>query len=263
MVPASTGSRVPLQAVGRRVGGAGDRLGSCLGHSEPISTRWPILARRLVWNAPGFSTKNGKKVILNSLIGMKPAFSICIYCGSKPGLNPAFSDAAAYVGTWIGKHGGQLVYGGGKGGLMGIVAEAALQAGAHVVGVMPKALVEKEWANTNCSELHIVETMHDRKRMMAERADAFLALPGGIGTFEELFEVWTWRQLGYHDKPIGILNIEGYYDQLLSFLTTSVEQQFMGSWQMNLIHSDSQPTPLLRLLVQSAGLTTTPRLDQI
>ena len=98
---------------------------------------------------------------------------------------------------------------------------------------------------------------------MAERADAFLALPGGIGTFEELFEVWTWRQLGYHDKPIGILNLAGYYDQLLSFLATSVEQKFMGDWQMNLIHSDKDTTALLERLVQDAGLTTAPRLEQI
>jgi hypothetical protein len=194
---------------------------------------------------------------------MKPAFSICVYCGSKPGLNPAFADVATQVGTWIGQHGGQLVYGGGKGGLMGIVAESALAAGAHVVGVIPKALVEKEWANNDCSELHIVETMHDRKHMMAERADAFLALPGGIGTFEELFEVWTWRQLGYHDKPIGILNTAGYYDQLFDFLASSVEQQFMGDWQMNLMDSDTSPTPLLERLVQGAGLSTAPRLELI
>lgn len=194
---------------------------------------------------------------------MKPTFSICVYCGSRPGLSPAFADVATQVGTWIGKHGGQLVYGGGKGGLMGIVAGAALKAGAHVVGVIPKALVEKEWANNDCSELHIVETMHDRKRMMAERADAFLALPGGIGTFEELFEVWTWRQLGYHDKPIGILNVAGYYDQLLGFLNQSVEQQFMGDWQMKLMGADDDPTRLLEGLVQGAGLTATPRLEMI
>lgn len=194
---------------------------------------------------------------------MKPAFSICVYCGSRPGLSPAFAAAATHVGTWIGQHRGQLVYGGGKGGLMGIVAEAAIQAGAHVVGVMPKALVEKEWANTRCSELIIVETMHDRKRIMAERADAFLALPGGIGTFEELFEVWTWRQLGYHDKPIGILNIDAYYDQMLNFLKASVSQEFMGEWQMNLIHSESNVTPLLERLVQDAGLSPASRLNQI
>ena len=146
---------------------------------------------------------------------------------------------------------------------MGVVAGAALKAGAHVVGVMPKALVEKEWANNDCSELHIVETMHDRKRMMAERANAFLALPGGIGTFEELFEVWTWRQLGYHDKPIGILNVEGYYDQLLGFLNQSVEQQFMGDWQMKIVQADDNPTLLLESLVQGAGLTAAPRLELI
>ena len=153
---------------------------------------------------------------------MNPAFSICVYCGSRPGLNPEFSAVAVQVGSWIGQHGGQLVYGGGKAGLMGTVADATLKAGGRVVGVIPKALVEKEWAHHGCTELHIVDTMHDRTRMMAERADAFLALPGGIGTFEELFEVWTWRQLGYHDKPIGILNTAGYYDPLLGFLRQSV-----------------------------------------
>jgi hypothetical protein len=105
--------------------------------------------------------------------------------------------------------------------------------------------------------------MHDRKRMMAERADTFLALPGGIGTFEELFEVWTWRQLGYHDKPIGLLNTAGYYDQLLGFLATSVEQQFLGDWQMDLIRSDADPASLLKELVQAAGLSTIPQLDKI
>jgi len=194
---------------------------------------------------------------------MRPAFSICVYCGSRPGLQAEFAAAAVEVGTWIGENHGQLVYGGGKGGLMGIVADAALRAGAHVVGVIPKALVEKEWANTNCSELHIVDSMHDRKKMMAERADAFLALPGGIGTFEELFEVWTWRQLGYHDKPIGILNIEGYYNGLLAFLSHSVEQQFLGDWQMGLIKTETNAIQLLKNLVQAAGTNSVPRLDEI
>lgn len=194
---------------------------------------------------------------------MNPAFSVCVYCGSRPGLKPEFANAAHQVGTWIGHHGGQLVYGGGRAGLMGLVADATLQAGGSVVGVIPKALVEKECAHLACTELHIVDTMHDRKRLMAERADAFLALPGGIGTFEELFEVWTWRQLGYHDKPIGLLNTAGYYDGLLAFLETSVEQQFLGNWQMDLIRSGSDPTALLKELVQAAGLSTTPRLDEI
>lgn len=194
---------------------------------------------------------------------MSPAFSVCVYCGSRPGVNPEFAQAARIVGNWIGQHGGQLVYGGGKAGLMGIVAESTLQAGGQVIGIIPKALVEKEWALHECTELHIVETMHDRKRMMAERADAFLALPGGIGTFEELFEVWTWRQLGYHDKPVGLLNVAGYYDGLLGFLNSTVEQQFLSDWQMNLIQSSADPLLLLANLVQDAGLSPAPQLDEI
>jgi uncharacterized protein (TIGR00730 family) len=194
---------------------------------------------------------------------MTPNFSLCVYCGSRPGLDPQHLAIARTVGSWIGRHGGQLVYGGGRAGLMGEVAQATLEAGGRVVGIIPKALVEKEWAMHDCSELHIVDTMHDRKRMMAERADAFVALPGGIGTFEELFEVWTWRQLGYHDKPVGILNAGGYYDGLLSFLSTAVEQQFMSDWQMQLIQAGSEPVALLSNLVQAAGLAPAPRLDAI
>ena len=121
---------------------------------------------------------------------VQPAFSVCVYCGSKPGNKPEFSQIAVQVGTWIGAHGGQLVYGGGRNGLMGLVAEATMAAGGTVVGIIPTALVEKEWAHHGCTELHVVDTMHERKRLMADKADAFLALPGGIGTFEELFEVW-------------------------------------------------------------------------
>ncbi len=194
---------------------------------------------------------------------MSPAFSVGVYCGSRTGLNPEFATAAQQVGTWIGQHGGQLVYGGGRSGLMGLVADATLRAGGRVVGVIPTALAEKEWAHQDCTELHIVDTMHDRKRMMAERADAFLALPGGIGTLEELFEVWTWRQLGYHDKPIGLLNTAGYYDRLLDFLETSVGQQFLGDWQMDLIRSSVDPASLLKELVQAAGMSPAPRLAEI
>ena len=182
-----------------------------------------------------------------------PAFSICVYLGSRPGENPAFTQSAIQVGSWIGEHGGQLVYGGGKSGLMGTVAEATRKAGGRVVGVIPKALVDKELANHHCDELHIVDNMHERKAMMAERSDAFVALPGGIGTFEELFEIWTWRQLGYHDKPIGLLNVDGYYDGMLGFLGTSVQSGFMGDWQMSLISTDTDHDALLRKLVQEAG----------
>lgn len=186
----------------------------------------------------------------------EPAFSLCVYCGSKPGDLPAFAAVAEQVGNWIGQHGGQLIYGGGRNGLMGIVANATMAAGGRVVGVIPRALVEKEWAHTECTELHIVETMHERKQMMAERADAFLALPGGIGTFEEFYEVWTWRQLGYHDKPIGLLNLNGYYDPMLSFLQSVVAHEFMGKWQMDLIQTHSQVSQLLPNLIEAAGLSS-------
>ncbi len=193
-----------------------------------------------------------------------PAFSICVYCGSRPGNQPEFTTIAQQVGSWIGTHGGQLVYGGGRNGLMGTVADATLAAGGRVIGVIPQALVDKEQAHHGCTELLIVETMHERKRIMAERADAFLALPGGIGTFEEFFEVWTWRQLGYHDKPVGLLNMNGYYDSLLAFLQSSVDSGFMPDWLMPLITVDTQAVPLLESLVQASGLTRTKqRLDQI
>jgi len=188
------------------------------------------------------------------LLKSDPAFSICVYCGAKAGNDPAFLETAREVGRWIGRHGGQLVYGGGRNGLMGIVADATLASGGRVIGIIPKALVDNEWAHQDCTELHVVDTMHERKRMMAERADAFIALPGGIGTFEEFFEVWTWRQLGYHNKPVGLLNLNGYYDGLLAFLASVVNHQFMGDWQMELICVDNQAPRLLSELIQSAGL---------
>lgn len=195
---------------------------------------------------------------------MTPGFSLCVYCGSRPGVDPAFAETARLAGRWIGEHGGQLVYGGGRNGLMGIVADATLAAGGRVVGVIPKALVEKEWAHTGCTELHIVDTMHERKRIMAEHADAFLSLPGGIGTLEEFFEVWTWRQLGYHAKPVGLLNLNGYYTDLLAFLASSVKSGFMSDWQMELIHVGNEPEALLEQLVQVAGMAPEDlRLDQI
>ncbi len=182
-----------------------------------------------------------------------PAFSVSVYCGSKPGHDPRFAAVAQEVGQWIGQHGGQLVYGGGRNGLMGLIADSTRAAGGRVVGVIPSALVEREWAHEGCDELHVVETMHERKRMMMERADAFLALPGGIGTFEELFEVWAWRQLGYHDKPIGILSSGGYYERMMAFMQDAVREGFMGEWQMDLVQVGNEAAPLLRQLVQAAG----------
>ena len=211
---------------------------------------------------PGYFSET---VNLNENVNVNtPAFSICVYCGSRPGNHPEFATLALQVGTWIGAHGGQLVYGGGRNGLMGTVADATLAAGGRVIGVIPKALVDKEQAHHGCTELHIVDTMHERKRIMAEKADAFLALPGGIGTFEEFFEVWTWRQLGYHDKPIGLLNLNGYYDSLLAFLQSSVSSGFMSSSLMSLISVDKQAESLLQSLVQACERTNThPNLDQI
>jgi uncharacterized protein (TIGR00730 family) len=179
-------------------------------------------------------------------------FSICIYCGSRPGELPAYADAARAIGTDIGRRGWRLVYGGGRAGLMGVVADAALAAGASVVGVIPESLMGRELGHQGLTELHVVQTMHERKMMMAERSDAFLALPGGIGTFEELFEVWSWRQLGYHDKPLGLLNVAGYYDALLGFLAQSRTQGFMTSAQTELLHVGSEPLALLKQLADQA-----------
>ena len=184
-----------------------------------------------------------------------------MYCGSRPGERLEFSKAAEAVGQWIGAHRGQLVYGGGRTGLMGTVAESTRNAGGRVVGIIPKALVDRELANPLCDELHVVDTMHERKAMMGERADAFIALPGGIGTFEELFEIWTWRQLGYHDKPTGILNTAGYYDGLLGFLAHSVREGFMGEWQMELIRTGTDVTELLSAL--RAEVPLHPRDDKL
>ena len=194
---------------------------------------------------------------------MKPAFSMCVYCGSRPGKLESFTQTAKAVGEWIGQHKGQLVYGGGNNGLMGIVAAATQQAGGRVVGIIPHALAEMELARDDCDEFYLVDNMHQRKHMMAERADAFLALPGGIGTFEEFFEVWTWRQLGYHNKPIGLLNVDGYYDGLLTFMRTTVNDGFVSDWQMNLIQQSSNLEQLLPLLIQEAGLSEGKGLDAI
>ena len=184
--------------------------------------------------------------------------SICVYCGSRPGESGRYADAARAVGTEIGRRGWQLVYGGGRAGLMGVVADAALAAGAAVVGVIPQSLMARELGHTGLTELHVVETMHERKMMMAERSDAFLALPGGIGTFEELFEVWSWRQLGYHDKPLGLLNVAGYYDALLAFLQQSRAQGFMAQTQLDLLQIATDPLAMLQRLGELSPLATAP-----
>ncbi len=185
-------------------------------------------------------------------------FSLCVYCGSRTGHQSAFADAARRVGTLLGRTGGQLVYGGGHVGLMGVTADATLAAGGRVVGVIPDALMQREVGHGGLSELHVVPTMHLRKQMMAERADAFLALPGGIGTLEELFEVWTWRQIGYHDKPIGLLDVGGYFDPLLAFIDRSVAEGFLEAEQRLVPLVDSDPARLLARLREAAGRADAP-----
>jgi uncharacterized protein (TIGR00730 family) len=178
--------------------------------------------------------------------------SICVYCGSRTGDDEAFAHAARAIGRAIGERGWQLVYGGGRAGLMGEVANAALAAGAHVTGIIPQALMAREQGHTGLAALHVVETMHERKRLMAEHSDAFIALPGGIGTFEELFEVWTWLQLGYHAKPVGLLNAAGYYDQLIDFLDHSVQRGFIPKAQRDLLQIENAADALLDRIARLA-----------
>lgn len=185
-------------------------------------------------------------------------FTVCVYCGSRPGGSPAFADAARHLGHEIGRRGWALVYGGGRAGLMGIVADAALAAGATVTGVIPDRLVQRELGHPGLHELLVVHTMHERKQRMAERADAFVALPGGIGTLEEFFEVWTWRHLGYHDQPIGLLNVNGFYDGLLAFLARTQADGFVDAGQQAMLQVHQGVGPLLDQLADLAGRATRP-----
>lgn len=153
--------------------------------------------------------------------------SVAVFCGSSAGSDPRFADAARRVGTHLARTNRTLIYGGGSVGLMGICADAALAAAGQVVGVIPRAMVEAERGHKGLTELHIVDTMHQRKALMADRATAFVALPGGFGTFDELLEIVTWAQLGYHPKPIGLLNVAGFYSPLVDFLDRVVEAGFI------------------------------------
>ena len=153
--------------------------------------------------------------------------SVCVFCGSNGGADPAYVAAAQAVGTGLARRGIRIVYGGGRVGLMGALADAARAAGGEVVGVMPQQLVDREIGHTGIDDLRVVDTMHERKALMVELADAFIALPGGIGTLEELFEVYTWAQLGIHAKPLALLDVAGYYEPLAAFLDHAVAQRFL------------------------------------
>jgi uncharacterized protein (TIGR00730 family) len=157
--------------------------------------------------------------------------TLAVYCGSSSGTNPAYRQAAAALGSALAQRGCAVIYGGSHAGLMGVVADAALAAGGRVVGVIPDALVSREVAHQGLSELHVVRTMHQRKALMNDLAEGFVALPGGIGTLDEIVEMFTWTQLGIHRKPCAFLNVEGYYDGLLAFLRHTVSQGFLQQHQ--------------------------------
>jgi hypothetical protein len=168
--------------------------------------------------------------------------SLCVYCGSSPGNDPAFLEEAVRAGTFIAQQGLTLVYGGGRVGLMGAVADAALAAGGKVVGVMPADLVNQEIGHTGLTELRVVNSMHERKWAMAELADGFLCLPGGPGTFEEVFEQWTWALLGFHAKPCGFVNVNGYYDTFRQLTQQCADNGFLAQQYVDmLVYGTSTP----------------------
>lgn len=169
---------------------------------------------------------------------------ICVFCGSSRGSRPEYAEAARRVGTALARHHLGIVYGGGQVGLMGILANAALAEGGRVVGIIPSQLDKKEVTHPGLSELHVVDGMHERKALMAQKSSAFLVLPGGIGTFEEFFEVFTWYSLGLHSKPIGLLNVEGYFDPLLAMLDHTVGERFVRSRYLEALVISDQPESL-------------------
>jgi hypothetical protein len=175
--------------------------------------------------------------------------SICVFCGAASGARPEYAAAASVVGAGIARRGLTLIYGGGNVGLMGTVADATLNAGGRAVGVIPRALVEKEVAHRSLTEMHVVGTMHERKALMAEMADAFLVLPGGFGTLDELCEIVTWAQLGFHRKAVAFLNVAGYYDPFLAFIDHSVQEGFVSSSSRDVLLVDDAPDALLEKLV--------------
>lgn len=171
--------------------------------------------------------------------------AVCVFCGSNFGLRDVYRDAAVALGTEIARRNLALVYGGAKVGLMGTVADAALAAGGEVFGVLPAALANKELAHEGLTRLEIVESMHERKARMAELASGFVALPGGPGTLEEICEVWTWGQLGFHPKPVAFLNIEGFYDHLRGFIGHATGEGFMKQAHRDMLIFEDEPAPLL------------------
>ncbi|MDD0844580.1 MULTISPECIES: TIGR00730 family Rossman fold protein [Pseudomonadaceae] len=174
--------------------------------------------------------------------------SVCVFCGASPGARPIYHEAAANLGRSLAERGLTLVYGGGAVGLMGVVADAALAAGGEVIGIIPQSLERAEIGHKGLTRLEVVDGMHARKARMAELADAFIALPGGLGTLEELFEVWTWGQLGYHAKPLGLLEVDGFYSRLTDFLDHLVAERFVREQHRSILQVSESPAALLELM---------------
>ncbi len=171
--------------------------------------------------------------------------SLCVYCGSSVGASPDYAEAAGLLAKAMVDDNIGLVYGGGNVGLMGVIADEVMRLGGEATGVIPKALMDKEVGHTGLTRLHIVKDMHERKAMMAELSSGFIAMPGGIGTLEELFEVFTWSQLGFHDKPIGLLNVNGFYDGLIAFLRHVVDERFLRAEQASMLMHETTPSALI------------------
>lgn len=180
--------------------------------------------------------------------GTREIKSVCVYCGSQDGRDPVYVEGAQAMGDALADHGIRLVYGGGGIGMMGQIADRVLRRGGQVVGVIPKALMRAEVAHAGLTEMHVTIDMHERKAMMADLADAFITMPGGLGTLEELFETWTWAQLGYHDKPLGLLNVNGYFDGLLQFLDQTVLHGYVREQHRGTLIVDREPHALLAKL---------------
>ena len=180
--------------------------------------------------------------------------SVCVFCGSRVGDNPAYALAASRLGTLLASKNIQLVYGAGNIGLMGLVADACLAANGKVVGVIPTKLVEKEVAHKGLTELIVVESMHERKALMATKSDAFVALPGGFGTCDELFEILTWAQLGIHHKPIGILNTDGFFNPLLAWIDQMIDQGFVKQRFKELLLVAEKPDELMELVFKGSKI---------
>lgn len=174
---------------------------------------------------------------------------ICVFCGSNAGNDPRYQEVARRLGAMLALEEIDLVYGGGSVGLMGVLADAVLEGGGHAIGVIPQALWNREVGHTGLSQVHIVDSMHERKRMMAELSDAFIALPGGLGTLEEIFEVWTWAQLGIHRKPVGFLDVAGFYEPLQDFLDRAVVAGFIKREHRAAALYETAPDRLLQLLL--------------